>query len=390
MAHPPPAPLGLHESQDSTSPGAASRSARALAAGLSADAVRYRFLAERLSEVVFQLGPSGHITFLGPAWTALTGLPVESTQGRLLIELLHLEDRPRVQALLDTLAARVQTSFQVELRLQVPAGTRWVVLTAHGSPTGQGEVLGLLADVTERHLFQDYLRRSEGTNTLGMLVPGFAHEMNNPLAFMSANVNYLLTSMEQAAGGAPAGLVAQWREAVQEVREGSERLQASIAHLRSFRPQPGQGPVEVNQLLDSVAQMVSGVLRSRGRLVRDYGASSLVADGENGLRQVLLNLVFHAVLSLPEDGDTEVHQVRLVTREDGQGHVVIEVHDSGPGLPPERLARVFEPFFAAHGDTQRPELSVCQDIVRGLGGGITASSTPGRGCVFRVTLPVLS
>jgi two-component system, NtrC family, sensor kinase len=361
--------------------------AESLRSRLSADALRYHFLAEQLSEVVFHLDGQGNLTFLGPTWTALTGLAVEDVLGQPLAEMVHPEERPRVQAMLDAIAARVQASFRLELKLLAAGGPRWVELAAHSSPTGQGEVLGTLTDVTERRQLQARLQQSDKLATLGMLVPGFTHEMNNPLAFMLANLDYLLSSMGDIAGSAPAPQVAEWREAVGEVREGAERLRQLIGHLRSVRSE-SQGPVDLHTLLDSVGQMVSSTLRSRGRLVRDYGARAVVAGSEDGLRQALLNLVLHAVLSLRDGGDTEENEVRLVTREAGGGYVVIEVHDTGAGLPPEQLSQIFESGFTPH--EARPALSVCRDIVRGLGGGITVTSVVGRGTVFRVTLPMAS
>ncbi|MCY1073778.1 two-component system sensor histidine kinase NtrB [Archangium lansingense] len=362
--------------------------AESLRSGLSADALRYHFLAEQLSEVVFHLDGQGNLTFLGPTWTALTGLPVEDVLGQPLAEMVHPEERPRVEALLGAIAARIQASFRLELKLLAAGGPRWVELAAHSSPTGQGEVLGTLADVTERRQLQARLQQSDKLATLGMLVPGFTHEMNNPLAFMLANLDYLLSSMGDIAGSAPASQVAEWREAVGEVREGAERLRQLIGNLRSVRSESGQGPVDLNTLLDSVGQLVSSTLRSRGRLVRDYGARALVAGSGSGLRQALLNLVLHAVLSLRDGGDTEENEVRLVTRDAGGGFVAVEVHDTSDGISPEQLSQVFEPLFTTH--EARPALSVSREIIRGLGGSITVMSTVGRGTVFRVTLPLAS
>ncbi|HEY0093906.1 MAG TPA: PAS domain-containing protein, partial [Archangium sp.] len=267
--------------------------------GLSADALRYHFLAEQLREVVFHLDAAGGVTFLGPAWTSLSGQSVEEVLGQPLKALVHEEDQPRVQAVLDALAARVQASFRLELRLMASTGPLWVELAAHSSPTGEGEVLGTLTDLTELRQMQTRLRQSDRLATLGMLVPGFAHEMNNPLAFMMANLDFLLQSMGDVAGSASTDQVADWREAVGEVREGAERLRKLIGHLRDFRSDSGSGPVDVNRVLDTVGQMVASTLRSRGRLVRDYGAQVIVAGSEGGLRQAFLNLVLRAVLALP-------------------------------------------------------------------------------------------
>jgi PAS domain S-box-containing protein len=358
-----------------------------LRSSLSADALRYHFLAEQLREVVFHLDARGHITFLGPTWTTLTGRPVEDVLGQPLMELVDAEDAPRVRAVLDALAARVQASFRLELRLLASGGPLWVELAAHSSPTGQGEVLGTLADLTERRQMQARLHLSDRLTTLGMLVPGFAHEMNNPLAFMLANLDYLLSDMESGAGASTTERVAEWREAIGEVREGAERLRRIVSLLRSFRADSSQGPVDLHPVLDGVGQMVASLLRSRGQLVRDYGARAVVGGGEAGLRQAFLNLILHAVLSLPEGMDTAAHEVRVVTREEGEGLVVVEVRANGASIPPEHLPHLFDPFFTPVEARPGPVLSVSQDIVRGLGGSITVTSSQGRGTLFRVTLP---
>lgn len=358
-----------------------------LRSGLSADALRYHFLAEQLREVVFHLDAGGHLTFLGPTWTTLTGRPVEDVLGQPLVELVEAEDAPRVQAVLDALAARVQASFRLELRLLASGGPLWVELAAHSSPTGHGEVLGTMADLTERRQMQARLRLSDRLTTLGMLVPGFAHEMNNPLAYMLANLDYLLSDMEGRAGATPTERVAEWREAMGEVREGAERLRRIVGLLRGLRSDSGPGPVDLHQVLDGVEQMVASTLRSRGRLVRDHGARAMVNGGEGELRQAFLNLILHAVLSLPEGADPAAHEVRVVTREEGEGHVVVEVRATGASIPSEHLPHLFDPFFTPMEARPGPVLSVSQDIVRGLGGSITVTSSPGRGTLFQVTLP---
>jgi PAS domain S-box-containing protein len=355
-----------------------------LRSGLSADALRYHFLAEQLREVVFHLDATGRVTFLGPTWTVLTGRPVEDVLGQPLVELVESEDAPRVRAVLDALTARVQASFRLELRLLASGGPLWVELAAHSSPTGGGEVLGTFSDLTERRQMQARLHQSDRLSTLGMLVPGFAHEMNNPLAFMMANLDYLLSDMETAAS---TERVAEWREAVGEVREGAERLRQLIGHMRGFRADSSEGLVDLNLVLDGVGQMVASPLRSRGRLVKDYGTRSRVIGGEDALRQAFLNLILHAVLALPEDVDTRAHEVRVVTREGSDGHGVVEVHHTGAAIAAEHLPHVFDPFFSPMGAKPGPVLAVSRDIVRGLGGDITVTSSP-RGTLFRVTLPL--
>ncbi|MET0401407.1 MAG: ATP-binding protein [Cystobacter sp.] len=359
-------------------------------------------LSEPPDDVVFHLDGPGHFTFLSPAWTSLTGLPVEAVLGRCLLTYLPAEEQTAVRDLLASVSTRARPFFRREVRWPTVDGGRWVELAVFGAPSGQGEMVGTLTARAERHVPErDVLERgvprarlleTDRLATLGMLVPGFTHEMNNPLAFMTANLDYLLSSMSPKAGGASASQVAEWREAVEEIAEGSERLKRSLGLLRGFRAEPGQGPVDVNALLDTVGQLVSSTLRSRGQLVLVPEAQSLVPGAGGALRQALLNLVFHAVLSLPDDGENPAaHEVRLVTRDDGQGQVVIEIQDTGPGLAPELLPQVFERLAPpGAGPSPGPALWASRDIVRELGGELSVESEPGRGTLFRVTLPGVS
>jgi two-component system, NtrC family, sensor kinase len=351
------------------------------------DALRYHSLAEHLREVLFHLDGAGHFTFLGAAWKQLTGQDVEDALGQSLLERVHPEDRARVGPLLESLEARERSAFQAELRLLGSSGTVWVALDAHRSLAGEGEVLGTLTDLTERRQLQARLRMADRMATVGMLVPSLVHEMNNPLAFLLANLDYLQAMME--GGDAGPEQLAQWREAVGDMREGAERLRQLVGNLRGLRGEGGPGLVDLDRVLDSVGMMVSSTLRSRARLVKDYGTRAAVAGGENTLRQVFLNLALHAALSIPE-GAPQEHELRLVLREGGAGRVVVEVRDTGAGIAPEHLPHVFDPLFTPPLTETGlgPSLSVCHELVRGLGGDITVSSSPGRGSVFQVTLPV--
>src|ERR1019366_3468677 len=129
-------------------------------------------------------------------------------------------------------------------------------------------------------------------------------------------------------------------------------------------------------------------IRHRARLVKEYGDVPLVLATEARLGQVFLNILVNAAQAL-EVGDAaeNVIRVRAATERDGQ--VVVQVSDTGPGIPPDILDRIFDPFF-----TTKPVglgtglgLWICQGIVTSLGGEITAESRPGEGATFRVVLP---
>lgn len=162
-----------------------------------------------------------------------------------------------------------------------------------------------------------------------------------------------------------------------------------VKDLKTFSrgDEDGRGPVDLHAVLDSAVKIAASELRARARLVKDYAPSAWVEANEARLAQVFLNLLINAAQALPE-GNPELHEVRLVTRRSGD-NVVAEVHDTGPGLPPDALGRIFDPHF-----TTNPEgvgtglgLALCHASVCAMGGRLGVESQPGR-TVFRVTLPV--
>jgi CheY-like chemotaxis protein/two-component sensor histidine kinase len=150
-----------------------------------------------------------------------------------------------------------------------------------------------------------------------------------------------------------------------------------------------RGPVDVQQVLESSLRMAWNEIRHRARLQRDYGQVPAAWGNESRLGQVFLNLLVNAAQALPE-GRSEENEIRVSTRaQDGQ--VVVEIADTGGGIPPEVLPHIFDPFF-----TTKPAgvgtglgLAICHRIITGLGGTITLQSKIGEGTSFRVMLPTL-
>ncbi len=333
-----------------------------------------------MDAVIFQLDKEGRFTFLGPTWAALSGQRVEDSIGRPLREVVLAEDHSALQGLLDVLTARTQSSVRGELRLQRPGGPTKVALEAHRSPSG--EVLGTLTDLTARQQLQERILAADRMTTLGLLTPGLAHEMNNPLAFMLANLDFLLSEVKQ---GGDEDQVAEWREVLGEVREGADRLRQILGNIKEFtRGENSDEPVDLHRVLESVVRLTHSVFRSRAKVVSEFAPRAIVHGNEAGLRQVFLNLALRAANAFP-DGRPENHQVRLVTREEGS-NVVVEVQDNGTPIAAEHLPHLFSPFFAPPDQGPGPLLAVCEEVVRKASGSLTVTSQPGS-TVFRVTLP---
>ena len=250
--------------------------------------------------------------------------------------------------------------------------------------------LTVVRDMTERNKMEARLLLSDRMVSVGILAAGVAHEINNPLAAAVANLEVAskLVADLLLAPGAASSLV-ELDEVLRDVREGAERVRLIVRDLKIFSRSEEEkvARVDVHRVLDSTLRMAWNEVRHRARLVKDYGKIEGVAANEARLGQVFLNLVVNAAQAIPE-GRAEANEIRVVTRMDGCGRVVIEVRDTGPGIPPNVEKQLFTPFFTtkAIGTGTGLGLSICHRIVTGLGGEIEVESQPGEGAVFRVSL----
>jgi CheY-like chemotaxis protein len=180
---------------------------------------------------------------------------------------------------------------------------------------------------------------------------------------------------------------------VTDAQAGAERIRKIIRGLKAFsRAEEEQRDIiEVIPLLELSVNMTFNEIRHRARLVKDYRKIPRVEADEARLGQVFINLLVNAAQSLPE-GNSAAHEIRLVTSTDAQGRAVIQVSDTGAGIPAEVAERIFDPFFTTKpvGVGTGLGLSICHTIVTGMGGEIVVDSKVGSGTTFRVVLPAAS
>ncbi len=243
---------------------------------------------------------------------------------------------------------------------------------------------------SERDEMQAQLVQADRLVSVGTLAAGVAHEINNPLAYVIANLQYALPGLRKLAAELPPGRLHELEAALAAVCEGAERIRHTAGDLKTFSRIDGSrfGCVDVHRILDSSARMAHTEIRYRARLVKDYGATPLLRANDGRLGQVFLNLIVNAAHAI-EEGAPDRNEIRLRTGTDAAGRVVVEVRDTGAGIPPENLRRIFDPFFTTKpiGIGTGLGLFICKNIVCGLGGELTVQSEAGRGSVFRVALP---
>ncbi|WP_224366139.1 PAS domain-containing sensor histidine kinase [Hyalangium versicolor] len=235
------------------------------------------------------------------------------------------------------------------------------------------------------------LVQAERLATAGQLAAGVGHEINNPLAYVLANVMYAVEELGQLHAPVAGVDLAEVKQALVQAQKGAERIRDIVRDLRIFaRGDPEViGPVDVQAALEFSIAMAAHEIRQRAQLVRNYEPVPFVQGNETRLGQVFLNLLLNAAQATPE-GAVEQHRVTVRLCTAGEGRVCIEVSDTGKGIAAEHLSRIFEPFFTTKpvGVGTGLGLSVCHGIVTGLGGQIEVDSHPGQGTTFRVLLPV--
>ncbi|HEY5088835.1 MAG TPA: ATP-binding protein, partial [Polyangia bacterium] len=265
---------------------------------------------------------------------------------------------------------------------------------------GRGAVL-YVRDATDEREREIGRLQAEKLASIGLLAAGVAHEINNPAAFVLANIEALAGHMRLIeeklrdlpdGGAARLGLADQLFEAnaiLQESKEGMARIHRIVRDLAAFShtDEDTSVPIDVNTAVESALSMLRTELKYRAQVERDLSATRMVRASAARLGQVFLNLILNAAQALDE-ADARRNRVRVRTFDDG-ANVVIEISDNGPGIQSEILPRIFESFF-----TTKPRgmgtglgLPISLGIVRTLGGKIIVDSRAGQGATFRVRLP---
>jgi two-component system sensor kinase FixL len=231
---------------------------------------------------------------------------------------------------------------------------------------------------------QDEVARLARYNELGELASTLAHELNQPLA---AVANYVQGTQRLLADATDPKLV-QLRAAMQETSREALRAGAIIRHLREFVMQ-GSSDMQVSDIKTLVEEAsVLALAGSRASGIRTYFELSVtppvMANGVQ-IQQVLLNLIRNAIEAMRE---SERKELTVRTSTVG-GQVIVEVLDTGPGLPPEVEARLFQPFVTSKPGGMGIGLSIARRIVEAHGGTIAVASRTGGGTVFTFALPVI-
>ncbi len=238
---------------------------------------------------------------------------------------------------------------------------------------------------------QSQLMQAEKMKSLGQLVAGVAHELNNPIGFVHANLQLLDEYVKKLIEGQRTETdTERVQESINKLlsrsREGTERVKKIVQDLRTFSrmDQADLQEADLHEEIDRTLALMEPRFKNRIEIERDYGDIPNVRCFAGQLNQVFLNLLMNACDAIEDEG-----RIRIATRPGEEG-VQLEFHDDGPGIPAEAVSRIFDPFFTTKpvGVGTGLGLSLSHGIVERHGGRITVESAPGEGTRFVIDLPL--
>jgi PAS domain S-box-containing protein len=233
---------------------------------------------------------------------------------------------------------------------------------------------------------QVQLIHSEKLASIGMLVSGVAHEINNPLNVIYGNLRLMEEQWGGACGMARGAGARRMKKMIRDALSGAEHARRIIGDFRNFaRDTRTAERVDLNEALEETLTLLGRQLPPTVRVVRQYGRIPTIPCFRGQLNQVFFNLLKNAAEAIEKEGTITLRTSRRKDR------VVVEVADTGRGMPPDVKKKLFEPFFTTKpvGKGLGLGLSISAMIVHNHGGEITVRSRPGRGTAFQVRIPVV-
>jgi PAS domain S-box-containing protein len=365
--------------------------------GLRKSEEQYRQIVEATSDGIVKIDPVAQVVFANRRFAEMLGYETSEVIGSSLFAFMNEAAK---EVVLGSIRNRSSVKDAIDIILRHKSGAEVSVSVADTLLVDEtGRHVGHLAvvrDVTEQMKLRSQLMVSDRMASVGTLAAGVAHEVNNPLAAVIANLDYVIEARGRVLDADPPLRPYEWflnevKAPLEDASEAARRVRLIVRDLKVFSRSPDEEPrgaIAVTTILESAIRMAWNELRHRARLVKDYGPVPDVEVNEARVGQVFLNLLVNAAQALPE-GSADQNEIRISTRALGE-RVIVEVSDTGVGMSPAIMSRIFDPFFTTKpvGVGTGLGLAICQRLVTDMGGELSVTSQVGKGTTFRVALPV--
>jgi two-component system NtrC family sensor kinase len=339
---------------------------------------------ESINVGVLVINLRGRITNWNSALEEIYGLKREEAIGRRITQVFQPEMLRALRALMQRAEWQKGQPVNVyKFRASSVDGrdlTLNVSLAALQSKTEEVEgTLVAIEDVTERMKLEEQVQQSDKLSSIGLLAAGVAHEVNTPLTGISS---YSQMLMQQVPETDPR------HQLLEKIYRQTSRASSIVNNLLNFSRVSDSrfSMIDLNRVLDDTIQLLESQLRNTQiEVVRSYGAElPLVPGNAPKLQQVFMNLILNARDAMPEGGRLEIS---TASDEDS---VIIKFRDSGMGIDPEHLSKIYDPFFTTKGIGKGTGLglAVSYGIIKDHSGHIDVESKPGEGALFMITLPL--
>jgi PAS domain S-box-containing protein len=338
-------------------------------------------------DAIATLDGTGTCVTVNSAFQSLLGFSPQEIAGTPLVELIHEADRPRVTS---ALAARTGME-EVEARTVRKDGRIMPIQLSIAARAGGRGHFCFVRDLTHQKEVEGKVAAAAAITAVGSLATGLAHEINNPLAVVLANVEEAARVAAELEGSVEDANIdlADLHAMLEEAHAAAQRVQFIVRDLRAFAcADDRRGRVDVNALIESCCNIAFAEIRHRARLTKDLTAVVPVLGSEAKLAQVFLNLLVNAAHAMPE-GDVERNEIKIATSQQGRTAIVIDVSDTGSGVAAGHAGQIFEPFFTTKPRRPGMGLSICKATVAAHGGEISVRPREGGGTVVRIVLPTL-
>jgi PAS domain S-box-containing protein len=346
-----------------------------------------RSLVASFPDVIAVLDLQGVYTFVSPLVQDVLGRPASEFIGKALGDNVHQDDLAKLRSTFQKVALGEGPDGQFEYRTKHADGN-WRVLRASASPLydANGKISGVVAsarDVTESNRIEQQLVQKEKLAAMGEMITGVAHELNNPLTAILGISDMI---RERAVDDS-------MRHQVDTVLKQARRAATIVQNLLVFsRPSIlRQTKVQIDQIVKQALDAQRASLQQKKITVEFKHAPGLppIEGDPKLLVQGFSNLIANAEQAIGAVRETGSIRISAALKE---GKIALDFSDDGPGIAPENIGKVFDPFFT----TRRPTggtglgLTISQAIVKEHGGKIEVESTPGAGATFRVLLPAVT